>query len=181
MIPTKWELLKTEFIADLKIFQARFDYLRNPHTQKEIKVTVLDANDAANVVAINPEGKILMVRQFRFGTQEYSLEVPGGFVEEQESTIDGIKRELIEETGHTSEQWKSLGSIYSNPVYQSAKIHHFVALDVVLTEPTRFDDEEHLEVEFLSVAELKEAAKNNLITHPHTISALCRLYNLFEV
>lgn len=181
MIPSNWKLLKSEFVADLKIFRARFDYLRNPHNQKEIKVTVLEANDAANVVAINPEGKILMARQFRFGSQEYSLEIPGGFIEQGESPLQGVKRELTEETGYTSDSWKSIGNIFSNPVYQNAKIHHFVAYNVLKTELTHFDEEEHIEVEFFTPRELVDAAKANQITHPHTISALCRLFNLFEV
>jgi len=178
MIPTKWKVLKSEFVAELKIFQARFDYLLNPHTNKEIKVTVLEANDAANVVSITPEKKVLMVRQFRFGSQDFSLEIPGGFIENNESPLEGVKRELIEETGYTSDNWKPIGTIYSNPVYQNAKIHHFVATDVRKTDETHFDREEHIEVEYLSPTEIIQAVKSNQITHPHTISALCRLYNL---
>jgi len=180
MISSKWAVLKSAFVADLKIFQARFDYLLNPHTQKEVKVTVLEANDAVNVIGITPDGKIIMVRQFRFGSQEYSLEIPGGFMEANEDPLDAIKRELSEETGCTTENWKPLGSIYSNPVYQTAQIHHFVAYDVQKTESTKFDDEEFLELLYYTPVELKQAMQQNQITHPHTISALCRIFNLFD-
>lgn len=181
MASPKWKVLQSEFVADLKIFKARFDYLVNPHNQKEIKVTVLEANDAANVIPINKKGEILMVRQFRFGTQEFSLEIPGGFVDDGEDALQAAKRELIEETGYTANKWKKLGTIYSNPVYQNAQIHHFLATDIVQTHSTDFDEEEHIEANFYSFQELKQAAKENRITHPHTISALCRIYNLFEV
>ncbi len=179
MLSPKWKTLKSEFIADLKIFKARFDYLLNPHTQKEIKVTVLEANDAANVVALNSKGEIALVRQFRFGSQEYSLEIPGGFMEAGENPLEAIQRELREETGMTSPTWEPLGTVFSNPVYQAAKIHHFVAHDVVRSTETNFDAEEFLEVSFYSPADLKQAFDDNLITHPHTISAICRLYNVF--
>jgi len=122
----------------------------------------------------------LMIHQFRFGTQEYSLEIPGGFIEAGESPLQGAKRELAEETGFTSENWKSLGEIYSNPVYQNAKIYHYVAENVKQTIPTSFDEEEHIEAKFYTIQELKKAAQSNQITHPHTISALSRIYNLFD-
>jgi len=180
MSSPKWKRLRSDFVADLKIFKARFDYLLNPHTQKEIKVVVLEAIDAANVIAISPEGKIAMVRQFRFGSQEYSLEIPGGMLEIGETPLAAAQRELSEETGLTSNRWKPIGTIYSNPVYQSAQIHHFVAYDVIATSQTNFDAEEFLEVSFYSPVELKEAFKTGQIKHPHTIAALCRLYNLFD-
>lgn len=180
MASSKWKILKSEFVADLKIFKARFDYLVNPHNQKEVKVTVLEAEDAANVIALNKEGEILMIHQYRFGTQEYSLEIPGGFIEAEETPLQGVQRELVEETGYTSEQWNNLGSIYSNPVYQPAKIHHFLAKNIEKTQATNFDDEEHIESRFYTLKELKEAALSNQITHPHTISALARIYNLFD-
>jgi 8-oxo-dGTP pyrophosphatase MutT (NUDIX family) len=179
MVSPNWKTLKSEFIADLKIFKARFDYLLNPHTQKEIKVTVLEANDAANVVALNSMGEIALVRQFRFGSQEYSLEIPGGFMEAGENPLEAVQRELSEETGLTSDRWEPLGVIYSNPVYQSAQIHHFIAYDVIRSSETKFDAEEFLEVSFYSPADLRQAFDENLITHPHTISAICRLYNVF--
>jgi len=180
MATPQWKLLKSEFIADLKIFRARFDYLLNPHSQKEIRVTVLEADDAANIIALNKEGEILMIQQFRFGTQEYSLEIPGGFVDDGEDALQGAKRELIEETGYTSSNWEKIGTIFSNPVYQNAQIHHFIARDIEQTHPTDFDEQEHIEVKFYSLEELKKEAKEDRITHPHTISALCRIYNLFD-
>ncbi len=180
MSSPKWKLLKSEFVADLKIFKARFDYLLNPHSQKEIKVTALEANDATNVVVLNNEGAILMVRQFRFGSKEYSLEIPGGFIEVGEEPLQAAKRELIEETGYTAKNWKNLGTIFSNPVYQNAKIHHFLAEDIDHSHSTNFDDEEHLETQFYTLSELKKAAQENKITHPHTISALTRMFNIFD-
>ena len=117
MSSPKWKLLKSEFVADLKIFKARFDYLLNPHNQKEVKITALEANDAVNVVAINTEGSILMARQFRFGSKEYSLEIPGGFIDDGELPLQAIKRELIEETGYTAQNWKNIGTclLYTSP------------------------------------------------------------------
>ncbi len=175
-----WKKIKSEEIGDLSIFKARYDFLKNPRNNKEVKVTVLEANDAVNVVALTTENKILLINQYRFGTEKFSLEVPGGFIEDEEIPLIAAKRELQEETGFTAPHWEYLGAVYANPVFMDSQIHHFVAYDAALTNPKELDEAEDIEVMLMSREELKELIKDNQISHPHTLSALSRIFNIFS-
>lgn len=176
----EWEIIRSVEIGDLSIFKARYDFLKNPRNNKEVKVTVLQANDAVNVVALTTDNKILFINQFRFGTRAFSLEVPGGFIEKDEIPLVAAKRELQEETGYTAPHWEYLGAVYANPVFMDSKIHHFVAHEATLTDQLALDEAEDIEVILLSKKDLKELVTENKLKHPHTLSALSRIFNLFS-
>lgn len=176
----EWKKIKSEIIGDFKIFKARYDFLQNPRNDREVKVTVLEAEDAVNVVALTAENKILFIKQFRFGSGEFSLEVPGGFIEKDEVPLIAAKRELKEETGFTSPHWEYLGAVFANPVFMNSKIHHFVAYDAALTDEKDLDEAEDIEIVLMTKEALKQKVEAKELTHPHTISALARIFNLFS-
>jgi len=178
----KWKTISSKQGADLKIFQVRHDKILNPRNGKTIEATVLEAADAANVVAITPENKILMVQQYRFGTQKFTIEIPGGLVESGEPNLAAVQRELQEETGYTSTDWSFLGTVESNPVFMNSYVHHWLAKDVKRTDIPQLDDGEDIQILELTIEEIKEYIKAGKIAHPHTISALVRVFvaaNLF--
>lgn len=175
-----WEKIKSEFIGDYKIFKARYDFLKNPRNNKEVKVTVLEAEDAVNVVALTTENRILFIKQYRFGSGEFSLEVPGGFIEKDEVPLIAAKRELKEETGFTAPHWEYLGAVFANPVFMNSKVHHFVAYDASLTDQKDLDEAEDIEIVLMTKSVLKQKIEAKELTHPHTISALARIFNIFS-
>lgn len=170
-----WEILKSEKGEHLRIFQVRFDHLRNPRNQVEIKATVLESNDSANVVAITSDEEIVLVRQFRFGIQDYTLELPGGFVDNGEDHALAVKRELSEETGYTGTGWQYLGAVQANPVFMNAKIHQYVVQNVTKTDIVKLDEGEDVEVVLLKKSKVIELLRNGKIAHPHSITALVKI------
>lgn len=167
-----WKSLRKDPPIDLKLFDASFEYLMNPRNGMEVKVVRLSGPDACNVITITEDGKFLFVRQFRFGTNEYTLEVPGGLMEEGEDQLFSAQRELVEETGYTAPHWEFISSVPSNPVYLDCFIHHWIAKDAILTDPTQMDDAEDLEIVLLKPKEIIPAIQSGIINHPHTVSAL---------
>ncbi len=167
-----WKSLRKDPSIDLKLFDASFEYLINPRNNKEVKIVRLSGPDACNVITIMEDGRFLFVRQFRFGTNEYTLEVPGGLMEEGEDQLLSAKRELVEETGYTAPRWKFISSVPSNPVYLDCYVHHWIAEGANLTDPTKMDDAEDLEIVLLTAEEIIPAIQSGRINHPHTISAL---------
>ena len=85
--------------ADCRIFNVNKQRFRRKSDGVHGDFFVLDTNDWVNVLAITPEEQIVLVRQFRYGTQEFSLEPPGGVIEKGEDPIVAGLRELEEETG----------------------------------------------------------------------------------
>jgi 8-oxo-dGTP pyrophosphatase MutT (NUDIX family) len=101
---------------------------RHPVRGTERDFFVAHAPDWVNVVAVTPERKIVLVRQFRFGSNSLSLEVPGGVTEKGEDPLAAGVRELSEETGYGGGRVSLMGSVYPNPALQDNRCH-FVLVD----------------------------------------------------
>lgn len=168
----KWKIIRSVAKESLRLFEARYNYLINPRNNKEVEVVVLSGNDAVNVVAVSTENKVIMIRQYRFGINDYTTEIPGGLVDDGEDLLIAAKRELREETGYSGENWQFLGKIAQNPVFQDAYIHHFLLTDAQLTDPTEFDEAEDIKLIEMDVVEVKKGVQTAAFQHPHTVSAL---------
>ena len=176
-----WRRERTEPGPDLKLFRARFDHLRNPRNGVVERMIILEADDAVNVVARTPAGELLFVRQYRFGTQTYTLELPGGLIDAGEDPPAAARRELREETGHSAASWKSLGRIAANPVFMDSYIYHYFAGDVEHTHALRLDPGEEIEVVRLPIAEVRRRLLAGAFEHPHTVCALLRFFTVMDL
>ena len=173
-----WFIEKSEPGPDLKLFEARFDFIKNPRNGITEKKVILRGGNAVNVIALTSANEIVLVKQYRFGTASYTLELPGGLVDPDESLVKAAERELEEETGYTcGEKLIPLGKIGQNPVFMDSYVHHFLALDVKLTKQQRLDAGESIEVILMPLEELKLRWQKGEIEHPHSVNALLRYFN----
>lgn len=173
-----WFIEKSEPGPDLKLFEARFDFIKNPRNGITEKKIILSGGNAVNVIALTSDNEIVLVQQYRFGTASYTLELPGGLVDPDESPIKAAERELEEETGYTcGEKLIPLGKIGQNPVFMDSYVHHFLALDVKLTKQQTLDAGENIEVILMPLEELKFRWQKGEIEHPHSVNALLRYFN----
>jgi 8-oxo-dGTP pyrophosphatase MutT (NUDIX family) len=173
-----WFIEKSEPGPDLKLFEARFDFIKNPRNGITEKKVILSGGNAVNVIALTSDNEIVLVRQYRFGTASYTLELPGGLVDPDESIVKAAERELEEETGYTcGEKLIPLGKIGQNPVFMDSYVHHFLALDVKLTKQQTLDAGENIEVILMPLEELKFRWQKGEIEHPHSVNALLRYFN----
>jgi ADP-ribose pyrophosphatase len=175
-----WEVIRTEPGPELKLFRARFDWLKNPRNACTVKAVVLEAPDWVNVVAVTPEGKVVAVRQYRFGKGGTTTEIPAGIVEPGETSEEAGVRELKEETGYTSSRWEYLGYVEPNPAFLNNRCHHWLALDASSTDDPNLDDGEDVTVAEMTVDELKVEITEGRMRHALAITALSRLFDLWR-
>lgn len=178
--PRPWQVLRSERGPDLKLFQVRYDWYKNPRNNKELKRLVLETVDWVNIVAITPGKKIVVVHQYRFGTGKISTEIPGGVLEVQESSQQAAMRELQEETGYTSSSWYYLGAVEPNPAFHTNLCHHWLAGSVRKTHTPKLDEGEDITVETLDFEEIRTAIKSGQIKHALALSALSRINELWN-
>lgn len=112
----------------------------------------------ALAVPVTPEGKLVLVRQYRFAAQGRLLEFPAGTIEPQEDPAETIKREVEEETGYRAHRWQKLGEFFLAPGYTDEIIYAFLAQDLEKLEtPPGQDDDEDMETVLMTPQELEQA------------------------
>ena len=130
------------------------------------------------VIASEKDGKILMVKQFRYPTKEVLYELPAGKLDKTgEEILDAAKRELEEETGHIANTWEPLGFIWTSPGFCSEKLYLFKASDLTQTHQ-HLDKGEVLDYIAIDKNEVFSMIKDGRINDSKTISALMRAYKL---
>lgn len=132
----------------------------------------MKAGGGAAIVAVNEEGKILMVRQYRNAIDDFSLELPAGKADDlKEPTIECAKRELEEETGYYAKQMDFLMSINSLIAFTNEKVDIYVAKDLVKTQQ-HLDPEEDIKVELWSIEDLQRLIFDGKLVDAKTIAGI---------
>ena len=161
----EWKLLEDTVFLETPVFSVVGRRCLSPKDGQEKIFACLLAPEWANVLAVTPDGRILLVRQFRHGTREFSLELPGGVVEKGQTPLEAAKRELSEETGYIPESIELLCSLRPNPALFGNTIHTFLAKNVVPAGHTDFDENEELDLSFATESELKLMIIDGRIDH----------------
>jgi len=176
--PQPWKRERSESGPDLLIARARFDWLVNPRTRQTLRRMVLDVADWVNVIALTPGRRLVVVRQYRFGTGTVTTEIPGGVIDGDETPEAAARRELREETGYTAERWTALGPVEPNPAFQNNLCHHYLAEGARATHALELDPGEDIVVDTLGLDEVRDAIRSGAIRHSLVVSALSRVLDL---
>jgi ADP-ribose pyrophosphatase len=103
---------------------------------------VVEYPGAIVVIALDADGTVTMVRQYRHAIKQYLLEFPAGGLEPGEEPLLCARRELREETGLEAERWTSLGHFYSSPGFANEILHVFLAEDLRTVDADPDEDED---------------------------------------
>ncbi len=141
-----WKLIGSRDISDHRIFRIRHDYYRFEPTGAERDFVVLDCPDWVNIIPLTDDGQVVLIRQYRHGTRDVSLEVPGGVVEADETPQDAAVRELQRRNRLCPATVKPLGFVSPNPAIQGNRSYTFLAEGCRLTAEPQPDSFEQIEV-----------------------------------
>ena len=167
-VEKKQEIFRTKIFA---VCSEKFKCLR---TDTEIDFITLSSWNWVNVIARTPEGKILLIRQFRPGTMREEVEIPGGCIDPSDPSPEhAAARELLEETGYAGENPRIIGKVTPNPAIQG-NICLTVQIDNVkkISEPL-LEDTECIETEEVSLDVIREMISSGEIRHGLVLNALC--------
>lgn len=137
---------------------------------------VIQSRDWCNIIPVTEDGKVLIIRQFRAGTLETSLEFPGGIVESTDADLQATAiREMIEETGYepiAGARCQFLGSSYPNPALQDNRLHSLIVGPVKKTKAQNLDPAEDIEVIEVPIAELPSLFTQGRFDHALMLTTL---------
>jgi len=171
----RWKRLHAHQISQHRIFSleaVRYESPRNAHVTDAV---VLQAPDWVNIIALTATAACVMIRQFRFGSAQVVLEIPGGMVDPGESPLDAAMRELAEETGYQAERWTPLGSISPNPAFQSNRLHMYLAEGAALVGEQQQDPSEDISVELVTLDSVDALLAQGAVDHALVEVAFQRL------
>jgi 8-oxo-dGTP pyrophosphatase MutT (NUDIX family) len=170
--PKRWTVDETELLQDCRVFSVSRTRTRSPHTGQPHSFFRIDSSDWANIVPITPEGRVVMVRQYRHGAGRVTLETPGGLVDSGESPAEAAAREMLEETGYRAGEITSLGAVNPNPALFGNRLHAFVARDSVRVAEVQPDETEETVVEVVTQEQLRGFVRDGTVDHALVIAAL---------
>ena len=162
-----WKILESTHIRP----RIRIDQCDLPNGNR-LEATIMEFRSWANVLALTSDHQAVLVRQYRHGAEKVLLELPGGVVEDGEDPMDGIKRELMEETGYSSNNVIEVGRLYPNPALQTNHLFCYLALDAEKVGAQNLDAGEDIEVQLVPLDELVKMAGSQEFTHALNIAVL---------
>ncbi len=171
-----WSKIRTRSATSYRVFSVRTDIIRSPRTGLEHDFYIIESNDWVNIIPLTADHRVVMVRQYRHGSNQVTLEIPGGLVDEGDTPEEAASRELFEETGYKAEEWIKVGEVNPNPAIFNNRCHTFVARKVKKISDPHPDQTEDIEVALIPLAEIPEMIRNGTIDHAIVIAAFAHYF-----
>jgi len=149
----------------------RTDTAISPRTNTSHEFHVIESRDWINVIPITSDERVVMVRQYRHGSREIALEIPGGIVDPGETPQGAAARELLEETGYQSEDWSQIGEVNPNPAIFRNRCFTFLARKVKKIADPKPDQAEDIETILVHLADIPDLIRQGKIDHAIVVAA----------
>jgi ADP-ribose pyrophosphatase len=171
-----WTVIERQEVADCRVFKVERETCRSPYDGSVHDFYVLPGPDWVNVVPLTDDGQVVMVRQWRYGSRDFTLEVPGGLVDSGAEPLAAAQAELVEETGHRAAAWERLGRINPNPALFPNRLHTWLATGLTRVGELVVTPTERTEVELVPLTRVPELIKQGVIDHALVICAFALLF-----
>ncbi len=175
----KWQKIASKYLVKEKWATLRVDTCKLQNGTIKDDYYVLEYPNWANAIALTKENKVILVRQYRFAADIISLELPGGVIDDGEEPADGIKRELLEETGYSFESCELIATLYPNPATSTNQTFTYLLKGGIKTHEQHLDEHEILNVEEYTIDEVKQLLKDNKIDQALHVAGL--YYGLLHI
>jgi 8-oxo-dGTP pyrophosphatase MutT (NUDIX family) len=166
-----WPQVSEQTLARYALFELQRVARRSPTTGSEHSFLRLVAPDWVNVVAITEDRRMILVEQYRHGTNRVTVEIPGGAVDEGEGPAAAAARELEEETGYRADDLVHIGMVHPNPAFLTNSCWTFLALGCRPVGEICPDASEEIAVRLVEPAAFTRLIDERVIEHALVIAA----------
>jgi ADP-ribose pyrophosphatase len=166
----KWDILDSKTDRDYKIFRIKAIQATSPRTNETNEFYTIETKDWVNIIPVTENREVVMISQYRHGSDEISLEIPGGLVDEKHPETAAL-RELQEETGFTGESVEYLGAVNPNPAIFNNLCHTYLVEKAKKTSQKNLDPDEDIEVVLVPLSEIPSLIDRGMINHALVIVA----------
>jgi ADP-ribose pyrophosphatase len=174
-----WRETAREEVADCKIFTVERSIARSPVDGTPHTFHRIQSPDWAQILPITPDGRAVLIRQYRHGTQRVTLEIPAGLVEPGEDPRETALRECLEETGYRARAAELLAIVNPNPALFANRLYAYYATNVEPERAVQNTGSEQTEPVLVSVSDLPELLRSGEMDHALVAATLWRYLYLY--
>ncbi len=169
-----WRKVESKPVGDFRVFTLRVDKKISPRNGLPHDFYVLDSASWVNVIAKTTNNELVMIEQFRHGTNTVELEIPGGIMDKTDADpVATGARELREETGYEGQNARLLGEVFPNPAIMTNTCYTVLIDNCTLKHPTQWDSGEDIITRLVPIADIPKLVMAKKIRHS---LVLCALY-----
>jgi ADP-ribose pyrophosphatase len=176
MLLKPWSIISSRVDKSYRVFNLRLDRARSPRTSETHDFYVLESPSWVNIIPLTLAKEVVLIRQYRFGIRDMTLEIPGGLMEPSDSPEEAARRELREETGYREETLIPLGAVHPNPAIQNNLCYTYLAENVFPVGQLIQDEREDIEVVLQPLSDIPRLIREGAISHALVIAAFYRFY-----
>ena len=168
----------TVFKGRIVTVRTRKHILPNEHV---LEMEVVEHPGGAAVVALNENGEICLLKQYRAVFDDWFWELPAGKRDDDEPPVLTARRELREEAGVIADQWQELGSMVSSPGVFTERVYLFLAQDLILDQAEPAEDEVIGELQWIPLSQALQWAHDCEISDAKSVIAIARAAHVLQI
>lgn len=169
----KWKVLNSEHLIKEPWCTVRKDWVKLPSGTEIPSYYILEYPMWTNILGITKDKQFVFVKQYRHGLRATTYELPAGVCDDTDASfMDAAKRELLEETGYGNGNWSLLTTISANPGTHTNMCYCYLATDIEKVTEPHLENTEDLDVELLSLDQVKQILLNDEIKQAMHVAPL---------
>ena len=168
-----WPQLSSRLRGEFRVFSVREERKVSPRTGREHDFFIIDTSSWVNVVALTSERQMVLIEQYRHGSNTVELEIPGGIIDAADASPElAGGRELAEETGYEGDPPVVVGHVFPNPAIMRNHCYTVLARNCRRVKPVQFDAGEDLATKLVPLEQVPLLVASGQIRHSLVVAAL---------